>query len=219
MADSAQPPQGPIPRSLRMIWGFATRYPGHIAVAALALLIAAAATSGIPYAFKLIIDKGFASGGGTGGDIARWFEYLLMLVGGAWRWRPRSASISSRGSASAPSPTSASRSTATCCACRPASSRRTARPRSPAGSPSTPRSSSRSSAPPSRSRCATSSWASPARSSCSCSRPSSPALLLLGVPLVVVPMTIVGRRVRAISTRARTASPMSAPSPAKCSAR
>jgi ATP-binding cassette subfamily B protein len=63
-----------------MVWGFALRYPGHIAVAALALLVAAAATSGVPYAFKLIIDKGFASGASTGRDIARWFEYLLMLV-------------------------------------------------------------------------------------------------------------------------------------------
>ncbi|MFL6777009.1 MAG: ABC transporter transmembrane domain-containing protein [Sphingomicrobium sp.] len=61
-----------------MVSGFAVRYPGHIAVAALALLVAAGATSGVPYAFKLIIDKGFASGGG--GDIARWFEYLLLLV-------------------------------------------------------------------------------------------------------------------------------------------
>ena len=35
------------------------------------------ATSGVPYAFKLIIDRGF---GGRSGDIARWFEILLVLV-------------------------------------------------------------------------------------------------------------------------------------------
>ena len=64
-----------------MIWSFAIRYPMHIVIAALALLVAAAATSGVPYAFKLIIDKGFASGAGSTRDIARWFEYLLMLVG------------------------------------------------------------------------------------------------------------------------------------------
>ena len=63
--------------SLRMVWGFARQYPGHIAAAALALLVAAAATSAVPYAFKLIIDRGFSGGG----DIGRWFEYLLMLVG------------------------------------------------------------------------------------------------------------------------------------------
>ncbi len=63
-----------------MIWGFATRYPLQILAAAIALLVAAAATAGIPYAFKLIIDNGFAEGAMTGGDLARWFEYLLMLV-------------------------------------------------------------------------------------------------------------------------------------------
>jgi ATP-binding cassette subfamily B protein len=35
----------------------------------------------VPYAFKLIIDKGFGPGAGTTRDIARWFEYLLLLVG------------------------------------------------------------------------------------------------------------------------------------------
>ena len=80
MAISANRPKGRSLRSLRMVWGFASRYPGHIAVAALALVLAAGATSGIPYAFKLIIDKGFASGAGTTQGLARWFEYLLLLV-------------------------------------------------------------------------------------------------------------------------------------------
>src|SRR5215210_3698262 len=74
-------PKGRSVKNLRMVWRFALNYPGHIAVAALALLVAAAATSGVPYAFKLIIDKGFAPGAGTTRDIARWFEYLLLLVG------------------------------------------------------------------------------------------------------------------------------------------
>src|SRR4051795_10678066 len=74
-------PKGRSIKSLRTVWGFALHYPGHIAIAALALLFAAGATSGVPYAFKLIIDKGFASGAGTTRDIARWFEYLLVLVG------------------------------------------------------------------------------------------------------------------------------------------
>src|SRR4029078_3904628 len=74
-------PKGRSIKSLRTVWGFALHYPGHIAIAALALLVAAGATSGVPYAFKLIIDKGFASGGGSTRDIARWFEYLLLLVG------------------------------------------------------------------------------------------------------------------------------------------
>src|SRR4051794_34253516 len=76
----ANRPKGRSIRNLRMVWSFALRYPGHIAVAALALLVAAAATSGVPYAFKLIIDKGFHSGAGTSQDIARWFQYLMLLV-------------------------------------------------------------------------------------------------------------------------------------------
>src|SRR3954471_5987184 len=78
---TANRPKGRSIRNLRMVWAFALKYPGHIAVAALALLVAAGATSGVPYAFKLIIDKGFANGAGTTRDIARWFEYLLVLVG------------------------------------------------------------------------------------------------------------------------------------------
>jgi len=58
-----------------MVWGYAARYRVQLACAVTALLIAAAATSGVPYAFKLIIDRGFG-----GGDIARWFQYLLVLV-------------------------------------------------------------------------------------------------------------------------------------------
>ena len=81
MATRPNRPKGRSVRNLRMVWGFTSRYAGHIAIAALALLVAAAATSGVPYAFKLIIDKGFAAGAGTTRDIARWFEYLLLLVG------------------------------------------------------------------------------------------------------------------------------------------
>ena len=78
MAINSARPRGRSISSLGMIWRFASRYPGRIAAAALALIVAAAATSGVPWAFKLIIDKGFSSGGT--GDIARWFEYLLLLV-------------------------------------------------------------------------------------------------------------------------------------------
>src|SRR3954462_13678817 len=80
MATPPNRPKGRSVKNLRMVWRFTSRYPGHIATAALALVVAAAATSGIPYAFKLIIDKGFAPGAGTMRDIARWFEYLLGLV-------------------------------------------------------------------------------------------------------------------------------------------
>src|SRR6478735_7043912 len=79
MANTTNRPKGRSLSNLRMVWGFTSHYPAHIATAALALLCAAAATSGIPYAFKLIIDKGFGGAGSTQ-DIGRWFEYLLMLV-------------------------------------------------------------------------------------------------------------------------------------------
>jgi ATP-binding cassette subfamily B protein len=64
--------------NLVLIWRFTARYKGHVAGAILALLVAAAATLAVPSAFKLIIDRGFA---GSGDDIGRWFKYLLGLVG------------------------------------------------------------------------------------------------------------------------------------------
>ena len=62
--------------NLGMVWSFAKAYPAQLSAAAAALLVAAGATSGVPYAFKLIIDRGFSGSG----DFSRWFEYLLMLV-------------------------------------------------------------------------------------------------------------------------------------------
>jgi len=73
-------PDAPAPgkiANLRIIWGFVGRYKGHVAGALLSLLVAAAATLAIPNGFRLVIDRGFGS---AGGDIDRWFEYLLMLV-------------------------------------------------------------------------------------------------------------------------------------------
>jgi ATP-binding cassette subfamily B protein len=65
--------------SLGMIWSAASHYPWRMAAAAIALLVAASATLAIPSGFRLVIDRGFAAGG-QGGDISRWFEYLLMIV-------------------------------------------------------------------------------------------------------------------------------------------
>ncbi|MCY7270945.1 MAG: ATP-binding cassette domain-containing protein [Sphingomonas bacterium] len=76
MATRPEPPKAKNLSGLRMVWGFAARYRAQLVGAATALLFAAAATSGVPYAFKLIIDRGFSGGG----DIARWFQYLLILV-------------------------------------------------------------------------------------------------------------------------------------------
>ena len=80
-ADSASE-DGPQKRSLgplRMIFSAAARYPGRVAVAGVALIVTALSTLAIPAGFRLIIDRGFASGGNPA-DIGRWFEYLLMIV-------------------------------------------------------------------------------------------------------------------------------------------
>ena len=81
MAINIARPKGRSIKNLRMVMGFVLHYPGHIAIAALSLLVAAAATSGVPYAFKLIIDKGFHAGADLPQNISRWFEILLFLVG------------------------------------------------------------------------------------------------------------------------------------------
>ena len=62
--------------SLRMVWGFAARYPGRIAGALGALIVSSAATLAIPSGFKLVIDRGFMGGG----NIDRWFQYLFLIV-------------------------------------------------------------------------------------------------------------------------------------------
>lgn len=64
--------------SLAMLWQAARQYPGRIAGAALALLISSGATLAIPSGFKLVIDRGFASSHGS--DIGRWFQYLFLIV-------------------------------------------------------------------------------------------------------------------------------------------
>jgi ATP-binding cassette, subfamily B, bacterial len=73
-------PKGRSIRNLRMVWAFASNYPGRIACAAMALLVAAAAATSIPYGLKLIIDKGFGQGAGNPHHIAKWFEGLLGVV-------------------------------------------------------------------------------------------------------------------------------------------
>jgi ATP-binding cassette subfamily B protein len=66
-------------RSLTMVVEAARAYPGQVAIALVALLISAVITSlALPTALKLIIDQGF---GGAAQDIGRWFRYLLLLVG------------------------------------------------------------------------------------------------------------------------------------------
>lgn len=62
---------------LKVIWRHAIRYPGKLVGAGIALLIAAAATLAIPDGFRRVIDKGFAA---NGGDVSQHFTYLLFIV-------------------------------------------------------------------------------------------------------------------------------------------
>ena len=63
--------------NLMMIWRYALRYKWTIAGAAAALLIAAAATLAVPDGFRRVIDRGFVAGGG---NIAHQFNYLFGMV-------------------------------------------------------------------------------------------------------------------------------------------
>lgn len=64
---------------LRMVFGTALQYPREIALALAALVITSAATLAIPYRFKVIIDEAF-SGGASPEQIGHAFQYLLMIV-------------------------------------------------------------------------------------------------------------------------------------------
>jgi ATP-binding cassette, subfamily B, bacterial len=79
LTPAAAPPSNRSLTSLGMIWQAARRYPGHLAAAAVSLLAASAATLAIPSGFKLVIDRGF-DGSGVPADIGRWFEYLMLIV-------------------------------------------------------------------------------------------------------------------------------------------
>ena len=61
-----------------MVWPHARNYPRQIAFAGLALMTTSAATIGIPYGFKRVIDRGF--GPGASGSVGTSFHYLLMIV-------------------------------------------------------------------------------------------------------------------------------------------
>jgi len=65
--------------NLRLVWQHALRYPFHILAAFVALCVSSAATLGIPYGFKRIIDRGFSAGVDPHG-VTTSFHYLLMIV-------------------------------------------------------------------------------------------------------------------------------------------
>ena len=75
--DSAETVPGRKLGNLAVIGRYALRYPGKIAVAGVALVVAALATLAIPDGFRRVIDKGFATGGD---DVSTHFYYVLAIV-------------------------------------------------------------------------------------------------------------------------------------------
>ncbi len=65
--------------NLKTVLAFARKYPIHLTAAGFSLLVASIATLAIPSGFKLVIDRGF-TGSGDISDIGRWFQYLLLIV-------------------------------------------------------------------------------------------------------------------------------------------
>jgi len=64
--------------NLALVWDHARRYPGKIAAAWTALAVTSAATIAIPYSFKRVIDRGF--GAGSEAMVASSFHYMLLIV-------------------------------------------------------------------------------------------------------------------------------------------
>ncbi|QNQ07587.1 ABC transporter transmembrane domain-containing protein [Sphingomonas alpina] len=74
----AKPPEKRRLGDLAMVWHHASRYPRQIAIAGLALITTSAATIAIPYGFRQVIDRGFVPGHAEA--VASSFHYLLMIV-------------------------------------------------------------------------------------------------------------------------------------------
>ena len=64
--------------NLTLLWGYARRYPGYVAAALTALVVSASATLAIPQGLKLVVDRGF--GAGVAADISPYFLGLLAIV-------------------------------------------------------------------------------------------------------------------------------------------
>ena len=79
---AATPTQPVRPRSLgplRMILDQALNYPAKVASAAAALLVTSTATLAVPFGFRMVIDKGFARGADVHA-LGQWFAMLLAIV-------------------------------------------------------------------------------------------------------------------------------------------
>ena len=73
------PPEQRKLSNLTLLWGFVRAYPGHLAAALVALAVAALATLAIPRGLKQVVDNGFAAGSDPA-SIAPYFYGLLGVV-------------------------------------------------------------------------------------------------------------------------------------------
>ena len=64
---------------LRMVFDQALSYPGRLALAGVALLATSGLTAAVPYGLRLVVDKGFARGADVHA-LTRWFELLFLIV-------------------------------------------------------------------------------------------------------------------------------------------
>lgn len=74
---SEDSPNGRKLSSLRMVWHYASQYPLQVVIAAIALAVAALSTLAIPWQFKEMIDSGFVA---DGGDVTPHFRLFYIIV-------------------------------------------------------------------------------------------------------------------------------------------
>lgn len=74
---SEESPKGRKLSSLNMVWRYASQYPLQVVVAGIALAVAALSTLAIPWQFKEMIDSGFVAGGG---DVTPHFQLFYVIV-------------------------------------------------------------------------------------------------------------------------------------------
>lgn len=66
--------------NLAMVFRHAAKYPLQITAAFTALAVTSGATLAIPYSFKRVIDRGFAGGDASSASVSSSFHYMLMIV-------------------------------------------------------------------------------------------------------------------------------------------
>jgi ATP-binding cassette subfamily B protein len=66
--------------NLWIVWRAAGKYPAQIAAALFFLIMSSAATLAIPYGFKRVVDQGFGTHGTSPHAVTTAFHYLLMIV-------------------------------------------------------------------------------------------------------------------------------------------